>query len=78
MIALYYLLELVKGGKSNDKRNSAANTAGGGRSNSLRADPFAKFSKIINIESFIGIGVRIFYFVKSKREIKKTIDYLHP
>jgi copper transport protein len=132
MKALCYLLELVKGGKSNDKHNSAANTAGGGgRSNSLPADPFAKFSKTINIESFIGIGVlfissfltissppstsmaensdlnrsstsendmpsfdsfavlviilsaavltgSIFYFVKSKREIKKTIDYLHP
>jgi uncharacterized membrane protein len=131
--SLVLFARIGKGGeKSNDKRNSAANTAGGGgRSNSLRADPFAKFSKTINIESFIGIGVlfissfltissppstsmaensdlnrsstsendmpsfdsfavlviilsaavltgSIFYFVKSKREIKKTIDYLHP
>jgi putative copper export protein len=130
--SLVLVARIGKGGeKSNDKRNSAANTAGGGRSNSLRADPFAKFSKTINIESFIGIGVlfissfltissppstsmaeksdlngsstgkndmpsfdsfavlviilsaavltgSIFYFVKSKREIKKTIDYLHP
>ena len=130
--SLVLVARIGKGGeKSNDKRNSAANTTGGGRSNSLRADPFAKFSKTINIESFIGIGVlfissfltissppstsmaensdlygsstgekdmpsfdsfavlviilsaavvtgSVFYFVKSKREIKKTIDYLHP
>ena len=116
--------------KSNDKRNSAANTAGGSRSSPLRTDPFTKFSKTIKIESFIGIGVlfitsfltitsppstsmaenselngspasendmpsfdsfailviilsvavltgSIVYFVKSKREIKKTIEYLH-
>jgi copper transport protein len=42
--------------KPNDnKRTSAANTTGGG--NSLQADPFAKFSKTIRIESFIGIGI---------------------
>jgi len=49
--SLVLFARIGKGGeKSNDKRNSAANTAGGGRSNSLRADPFAKFSKTINIE----------------------------
>jgi copper transport protein len=115
--------------KPNDnKRTSAANTTGGG--NSLQADPFAKFSKTIRIESFIGISVlfitsfltitsppsvsmaensnlngtsstenetpsfdsfaimaiilsaailtgSIVSFVRSKREIKKTIDSLH-
>jgi copper transport protein len=130
--SLVLVARIGKGGeKSNDKRNSAVNNAGGGKSNSLRADPFAKFSKTITIESFIGIGVlfissfltissppstsmaensdlngsstgkndmpsfdsfavlviilsaavvtgSVFYFVKSKREIKKTIDYLHP
>ena len=130
--SLVLVARIGKGGeKSNDKRNSAVNNAGGGKSNSSRADPFAKFSKTITIESFIGIGVlfitsfltissppstsmtensdlygsstgendmpsfdsfavlviilsaavvtgSVFYFVKSKREIKKTIDYLHP
>ena len=49
--------KIGKGGKkSNDnKRSSAATTSGG--SNSLQADPFAKFSKTIRIESFIGMGI---------------------
>jgi copper transport protein len=131
--SLVLVARIGKGGeKSKDKRNSAATTdGGGGRSKSLRADPFAKFSKTVSIESFIGIGVlfitsfltitsppsmsmaensdlngsstsendmpsfdsfavlviilsavvltgSVFYFMKSKREIKKTIDYLHP
>jgi copper transport protein len=120
-----------KGGKSNDKSNSAINPPRPS-SNLLRGDdPFAKFSKTINIESFIGIGVlfitsfltitsppstsmaensnlngsstsendmpsfdlfailfislsaavvtgSVVYFVKSKREIKKTLECLHP
>ena len=49
--------KIGKGGKkSNDnKRSSAADPSGG--SNSLQADPFAKFSKTIRIESFIGMGI---------------------
>jgi copper transport protein len=120
-----------EGVKSNDNSNSAINPPGSS-SNLLRGDdPFAKFSKTINIESFIGIGVlfitsfltitsppstsmaensnlngsstsendmpsfdlfailfislsaavvagSVVYFVKSKREIKKTLDCLHP
>jgi copper transport protein len=41
--------------KSNDKRTSAANTSG--FSTLLQGDLFAKFSKTIRIESFIGIAV---------------------
>jgi putative copper export protein len=53
--SLVLVAKIGKGGKkSNDsKRSSAANTSGG--SNSLQADPFAKFSKTIRIESFIGM-----------------------
>jgi copper transport protein len=131
--SLVLVAKIGKGGKkSNDsKRSSAANTSGG--SNSLQADPFAKFSKTIRIESFIGMGIlfitsfltitspptvsmtensnlngsatttttenempsfdafailvfilsaavltgSIVSFVRSKREIKKTLDCLH-
>ena len=120
-----------EGRKSNDNSNSAINPPRPS-SNLLRGDdPFAKFSKTINIESFIGIGVlfitsfltitsppstsmaensnlngsstsendmpsfdlfailfislsaavvagSVVYFVKSKREIKKTLECLHP
>ena len=120
-----------EGGKSNDNSTSAINPPGSS-SNLLRGDdPFAKFSKTINIESFIGIAVlfitsfltitsppstsmaensnlngsspsendmpsfdlfailfislsaavmtgSVVYFVKSKREIKKTLECLHP
>jgi copper transport protein len=41
--------------KSNDKRTSAANTSG--FSTLLQGDLYAKFSKTIRIESFIGIAV---------------------
>ena len=49
--------KIGKGGKkSNDnKRSSGSNYICG--SNSLQADPFAKFSKTIRIESFIGMGI---------------------
>jgi hypothetical protein len=55
--SLVLVAKIGKGGKkSNDsKRSSAANTSSG--SNSLQADPFAKFSKTIRIESFIGMGI---------------------
>jgi putative copper export protein len=120
-----------EGVKSNDNSNSAINPPGSS-SNLLRGDdPFTKFSKTINIESFIGIGVlfitsfltitsppstsmaensnlngsptsendmpsfdlfailfislsaavvtgSVVYFMKSKREIKKTLECLHP
>ena len=55
--SLVLVAKIGKGGKkSNDnKRSSAATTSSG--SNLLQADPFAKFSKTIKIESFIGIGI---------------------
>jgi putative copper export protein len=118
-------------GKSNDNSNSAINPPRPSSNLLLGDDPFAKFIKTINIESFIGIGVlfitsfltitsppstsmaensnlngsstsendmpsfdlfailfiilsaavvtgSVVYFVKSKREIKKTLECLHP
>jgi copper transport protein len=129
--SLVLVAKIGKGGKKSNgsKRISAANTSSG--SNSLQADPFAKFSKTIRIESFIGMGIlfitsfltitsppsvsmaensnlngsttttenempsfdafailvfilsgavltgSIVSFVRSKREIKKTLDCLH-
>ena len=39
---------------------------------------FDSFAVLVIILSAAVLTGSIFYFVKSKREIKKTIDYIHP